>query len=526
VRTWGDAMARDAKTSEIIHDCQRAHLAGWNLQSSYAELPGRFYTEQAASCCEQPKLVVFNAKLAGELGLNAEILGEQSAAPLFAGNLFPEGANPIAQAYAGHQFGNFTILGDGRALLVGEQITPDGRRRDIQLKGSGPTPYSRGGDGRAALGPMLREYLISEAMHGLGIPTTRSLAVVTTGEGVFRERQLPGAVLTRVARSHIRVGTFEFAAALRDQRALIALVDYTIQRRREETGSGILGAPRELTSEMVGEFLTEVCREQGALIAKWLLVGFVHGVMNTDNMSLAGETIDFGPCAFMDKYQSSARFSSIDRQGRYAFAQQPLIGKWNLARLAETLLGLLVADENFSSPERRTARAIELAELALDEFSASFAQDWLAGVSRKLGFSTALPHDGELAADFLQILESQEFDYQWSFRCLADLQGEGRWLSESAALRPWLAGWEEQLKVRGQDQATTNKMICENNPAVIPRNVHVEYALSAAVEDRDLAPFQRLLAAVQDPFTYRASERDLVLPPPVSSVPYRTFCGT
>jgi uncharacterized protein YdiU (UPF0061 family) len=339
---------------------------GWNFDNSYARLPKLFFTSLNPTPVRSPKLIFLNKPLAASLGLNAKSLKSEDGAAVLAGIQIPEGASPLAQAYAGHQFGHFTKLGDGRAILLGEQITPQGERFDIQLKGSGRTPYSRGGDGRAALGPMLREYIISEAMYALGIPTTRSLAVVTTGESIFRETELPGAILTRVASSHLRVGTFQYVANWGTVEELRTLADYTISRHYPEI---------EADENRYLSLLQEVIKRQAALISKWQLVGFIHGVMNTDNMTISGETIDYGPCAFMDTYDPATVFSSIDIQGRYSYGNQPYIGGWNLARFAETLLPLLHEDEK---------QAVNLAQDAISNYSELYRRNWLAGMRAKL----------------------------------------------------------------------------------------------------------------------------------------------
>ncbi|HTO03268.1 MAG TPA: YdiU family protein, partial [Opitutus sp.] len=370
---------------------------GWRLEQTYAQLPALFHFAIAPTPVQSPRLVVLNRPLAERLGLDADALASNDGAAIFAGNRLPPGSVPLAQAYAGHQFGHFTPLGDGRAILLGEQITPRGERFDIQLKGSGPTPYSRRGDGRAALGPMLREYIISEAMHGLGIPTTRSLAVAATGESVYRESALPGAVLTRVAASHLRVGTFQWAAAAGDETAVRALVDYTVGRHYPEL-SGAENRARAL--------LGVVIERQAALIARWLLVGFVHGVMNTDNMAISGETIDYGPCAFIDVYDPVTVFSSIDRNGRYAYGNQPAIAQWNLTRFAETLLPLFDLVEE---------RAVEIATEALAAFSERYQHHWLAGMRRKLGLFTDEPGDRALIESLLTWMQNSKSDFTNSF---------------------------------------------------------------------------------------------------------------
>ncbi len=474
---------------------------GWKLEQSYLKLPDAFHSRQAPVPVAAPTLVLFNRPLALELGIDPGSFGSEDAiARVFSGNRLPEEAMPFAQAYAGHQFGHFTRLGDGRATLIGEQIDPQGRRWDLQFKGSGQTPYSRRGDGRAALGPMLREYLISEAMHALGIPTTRSLAVVATGEPVYREAALPGAVLTRVAASHIRVGTFEYAAALQDASALRALADHAIARHYPdlEGGTGKYAA-----------FLREVTLRQARLIAQWMLVGFIHGVMNTDNMLVSGETIDYGPCAFMDRFDPATVFSSIDRNGRYAYGNQPSIAQWNLARLAEALLPLL--DPQGAGDE---SRALEAAKEALDLFSREFSEKWTNGLAAKIGIAVAAREDQELIQDLLRHLQEGRLDFTNTFAALA--RGDG-----AAAGLPadWLALW----KARAPDAA----LMRESNPRVIPRNHRVEEALSAATERGDHAPFQRLLAALQRPFDAEADLPSRFLEPaPAGGEPYQTFCGT
>src|SRR5262245_22216558 len=375
-------------------------MAGWRLEHSYAQLPQLFFSDVRPTPVAAPRLVIFNGALADELGLENAALDCPAGAAILGGNMVPEGARPIAQAYAGHQFGHFTGLGDGRAILLGEQITPGGDRRDIQLKGPGRTPYSRGGDGRAALGPMLREYIISEAMHALGIPTTRSLAVVSTGEAVYRETALEGAVLTRVAASHIRVGTMQWAAAHQDRDVLLALSDYTRARHYP----GLAGAPEPHLA-----LLDAIVDAQAHLLARWQLVGFIHGVMNTDNMALSGETIDYGPCAFMDAYDPATVFSSIDDGGRYAYGNQPAIAQWNLARLAEAMLPLL-------DPEPQ--RAVERANASRARFAELFDSDWLAAMRGKLGLFAGEPDDRLLVNDLLAWMQLRQADFTNTFRAL------------------------------------------------------------------------------------------------------------
>ncbi|MDI4645978.1 protein adenylyltransferase SelO [Cohnella hashimotonis] len=480
--------------------------AGWRFDNSYARLPAFFYSKIPFNPVGAPKLAVLNVRLAESLGLSEEALRSEAGLAVLAGNAAPEGAEPLAQAYAGHQFGHLTMLGDGRALLLGEHLSPDGRRRDIQLKGSGRTPYSRGGDGRAALGPMLREYAISEAMHGLGIPTTRSLAVVATGEPVFREDELPGAILTRVAASHIRVGTFQYAAGAGGADQVRVLADYTMQRHDPEIEHG------DYLS-----FLKAVVGRQAALIAKWQLVGFVHGVMNTDNMAIGGETIDYGPCAFLDAYDPSTVFSSIDANGRYAYNQQPRIAAWNLARFAETLLPLLHKDEE---------RAVALAEREISAFPQLFEAEWLAGMRAKLGLPGEASEDEALAQDLLELMETHRADYTNTFASLAVGATEQGALFESDAFASWHGRWRARIGDTDDAAAEAQRLMTRSNPAAIARNHRVEEALEAAVERGDYGVLNRLVEALRDPFAYAPAQAEFAEPPHPSCGRYRTFCGT
>ena len=477
--------------------------AGWRFDNSYARLPGSFYARVNPTPVTRPRLVLFNRPLALSLGLDPEAFSGPDAAAFFTGNEIFQGAEPIAQAYAGHQFGNLTRLGDGRAILLGEHLTPSGARFDIQLKGAGPTPYSRSGDGRAALGPMLREYLISEAMHALGIPTTRSLAVAATGEPVFREEPLPGAILTRVAASHIRVGTFVNFAAMGDTDALRGLSDYTLRRHfpdRAESEYPALG------------LLEEVMERQASLIAHWMRVGFVHGVMNTDNMALSGETIDYGPCAFVDAYDPAAVFSSIDRFGRYAFGQQSRIAAWNLARFAEALLPILHPDQDTA-----IARATEM----LESFEGRYHRHWLAAMRGKLGLFSEEPDDASLADELLNWMHQTRADHTHTFRNLRPHATP----EHDAAFAEWHARWTERLAQQPQSEMETACLMNSHNPAVIPRNHEVEAALAAATND-DLAPLERLHAALSTPYEETGKPDALRNPPPPGTPPCRTFCGT
>jgi len=482
-------------------------MAGWRLEHSYAELPALFHTPAVPTPVRAPDVVVLNETLAHDLGLDPAVLAGDEGAAILSGNRLPDGTRPIAQAYAGHQFGHFTALGDGRAILLGEQLTPGGDRFDIQLKGAGPTAYSRRGDGRAALGPMLREFVISEAMHGLGIPTTRSLAVVATGEPVYRERALPGAVLTRVAASHVRVGTVQWAAAHRDLAALRALVDYTIRRHYPE----LAGSDRPALA-----LFEAVAARQASLIAQWQLVGFIHGVMNTDNMSLAGETIDYGPCAFMDTYNPQTVFSSIDAQGRYAYDNQPAIGEWNLARLAEGLLPLIDRDQD---------RALELAQASLGTFADRFERVWLEGMRGKLGLFTAEEEDEALARDLLTWMHHSRADYTFTFVELSR-DGADAIADANGSFRPWLERWRARLSRQPQSSDEVFDLMRRHNPVVIARNRAVERALTAAAEEGHIEPFGELLAALRDPYDYTRPRPELSSPPDPDGVPYRTFCGT
>ncbi|OYU17266.1 MAG: hypothetical protein CFE34_16565 [Rhodobacteraceae bacterium PARR1] len=476
------------------------------FDNSYArDLPGTYLPVQPAAPTS-PALVFFNDGLAGDLGLAAGALRD-SAAELLSGARLPDGAEPIAQAYAGHQFGGFSAqLGDGRAILLGEVTTPAGTRRDIQLKGSGRTPFSRGGDGKAALGPMLREVLVGESLHALGIPTTRALAVVATGDPVWRETDLPGAVLTRVAASHIRVGTFQFFAARQDQARVRALADYTIARHYPELADD--PAPYlALFDAVIGA--------QARLIAAWMGVGFIHGVMNTDNMTLSGESIDFGPCAFMESYAPGTVFSSIDHTGRYAYANQPLILGWNLARLAEALVPLFDADQD---------RAVDLANARLEGIASRYHQEWVAVMAQKLALSGAEDGDAALAEAFLAAMEGQGADWTRSFFCLTDAAaGDAQALraqfDDPAALDDWLPRWRARLA------ADAPARLRAANPRIIPRNHEVEAALTAATEG-NLAPFEALLAAIRQPYSNDPALERFSLPAPQGFGRYVTYCGT
>ncbi len=499
----------------------------FRFDNSFArELQG-LYVPWRPAAATAPRLLFLNHPLAAELGLDAASLDGPAWAATFAGNALPDGAEPLAQAYAGHQFGGFSPqLGDGRALLLGEVIDRQGRRRDVALKGSGRTPFARGGDGKAAVGPMLREVLLGEAMHALGIPTTRALAVAATGEPVHRERALPGAVLTRVAASHIRVGTFEFFAARGDAERLRRLAEYTISRHDHALAS----APQPFLA-----LLQAVAERQSALVAQWMNVGFIHGVMNTDNMAISGETIDYGPCAFMEAYDSATVFSSIDHHGRYAFGNQPDIACWNLARLAETLLPLLSDD-----PEQ----AVAMATGVIDAFPAQYRRHLLRGQRAKLGLRRSQPDedsaDAALAADWLTLLQVERVDFTLAWRRLADVAA-----GDEAPLRAlfagtrapdeWLARWrarcasEDDGAACGRERAGIERAgaMRSVSPALIPRNHRVEEALAAASDEGDLVPFERLLDALGQPYDEAGDLSPYAEPAPAAvTACYRTFCGT
>jgi uncharacterized protein YdiU (UPF0061 family) len=504
----------------------------FDFDNTYARELAGFYVARNPDAVPSPRLLFLNRELADELGLASDVLAGSVGALVFSGNLVPDGADPIAQAYAGHQFGAFVPqLGDGRALLLGEVIDQQGLRRDIAFKGSGRTPFSREGDGKAAVGPMLREVIVGEAMHALGIPTTRALAVAATGEPVFRDRTLPGAVLTRVAASHLRVGTFEFFAARHDLDSLRRLADYAIARH----DPALAGTPHRIFG-----LLEAVVRRQATLVAQWMNVGFIHGVMNTDNMTISGETIDYGPCAFVEAYHPATVFSSIDHRGRYSFGNQPPIARWNLARFAETLLPLVVDADDEAGVERAVVRANEI----IDAFPALFHASLRAGQRAKLGLQQATHDDGrldaELADDWLALLHREKVDFTLSWRRLADAaMGNDEPLRslfvDRNAPDAWLARWRARCAREDAGSASRQPAaaaarggrIRAENPFVIPRNHRVEEALAVATDEGDLAPFERLLAAVRRPFDESAEVAGYGHPAPASvTAGYRTFCGT
>ena len=479
----------------------------FNFDNTYVHLPDTFYSKLSPVPVAKPEVTILNVPLATGMGLDFSDLSTDSQAALFGGNVVPDGAEPLAQAYAGHQFAHFTILGDGRAIVLGEHVTPSGQRLDVQFKGSGRTPYSRGGDGRAALGPMLREYVVSEAMHALNIPTTRSLAVVTSGEKVQRETDLPGAVLTRIASSHIRVGTFEYAALQQDKRILESLVDYTITRHfpsiKEDQNKPL-------------SLLQAVIEKQADLITHWMRVGFIHGVMNTDNAALSGETIDYGPCAFMDTYDPGTVFSSIDRMGRYAYANQPTIAQWNLARLAETLLPIM-NDE--------IEKATDMAKEAVNDFGPLYKDKWFAMMRSKLGLFDAQAGDDSLITDLLDWMNRIDADYTNTFR---DLTGEEPPQGEpydDKTFEAWYARRRERLVQQENTPEASLALMTANNPVVIPRNHKVEQTLDAATNG-DLQPLHDLLTALENPYENHPTLKPYQSPPKPEERVQQTFCGT
>ncbi|WP_456010526.1 protein adenylyltransferase SelO [Clostridium butyricum] len=482
--------------------------AGFKLENSYANLSSIFFTIQNPEHVPSPHLEVLNYSLAEKLGLDAKVLQSKEGVEILSGNKTLEGFTPISQAYAGHQFGYFTILGDGRAVLIGEHITPEGKKVDIQLKGAGKTPYSRGGDGKSSLGPMLREYIISEGMNGLGIPTTRSLAVVTTGENVIRERLMKGAILTRVAKSHIRVGTFEYAGKFGSFEEIRELADYTIERHFKEFIN-------EENKYLL--LLREVVKHQAHLIAKWQLVGFIHGVMNTDNMAISGETIDYGPCAFMDNYDPETVFSSIDVNGRYAYGNQPKIAVWNLARFAESLLTILHNDKNES---------VKLAQNEISKFVTVYNENYISGMRAKLGIFNEEENDEILINQLLNIMKKYNADYTNTFRSLTMDKTEDTELYGKEEFNNWYKMWQERLIRQAESKELSRKLMRNNNPSVIPRNHRVEEALEAAVKNNDYTVMRKLLDAITKPYDYSVKNDYYVTVPKTSCGTYKTYCGT
>ena len=478
------------------------------LENTYITLPKNLFSFQTPTKVPNPKLVVFNKTLAKELGLNEDFLQSNEGIQFLCGNKVLEDTRPIAQAYAGHQFGHFTMLGDGRAILLGELISKDNKRFDIQIKGAGRTPYSRGGDGKAALGPMLREYIISEGMYALGIPTTRSLSVITTGEEIVRESFLEGAVLDRIAKSHIRVGTFQFARNFCDIDVLKSLADYTIERHFDSA--------KHVENPYL-YLLNEVIKNQAFLISKWQLVGFIHGVMNTDNMLVSGETIDYGPCAFMDVYDPNTVFSSIDVNGRYAYGNQPKIGGWNLTRFAEALLPLLDKDAN---------KAIEIAEKLLSNYGSLYNKYWEDGMRAKLGIFNYEEEDKKLISSLLDIMKNYKADYTNTFCNLTLGSLTDNEMFQSNDFKKWYKAWQDRL-IRQKKSVYEVKHLMEvSNPTVIPRNYRVEEALDEAVTNNNYTLIEKLLNVIKNPYDYSNINEEYSKTPKPTSCAYKTYCGT
>ena len=477
--------------------------SGWNLQSSYTQISDKLFSELKPDAVTNPSTVIVNNELAEKLGLNLKGISEENLSNLFSGNSLPHGSKPFAQAYAGHQFGQFTILGDGRAHIVGEQVTPEGEIFDIQYKGSGRTPYSRGGDGKAALGPMLREYLISEAMYYLGIPTTRSLAVVETGEKVYREVPLKGSILTRVASSHIRIGTFQFLAAHKDYEGMKSLLDFSIKRHFSNL---------KFSENLAIEFIKAVMQKQINLIVEWMRVGFIHGVMNTDNSTISGETIDYGPCAFMDHYDANTVFSSIDTQGRYSFANQPSIIQWNLVRLAECLLPLIDKDEK---------KSIEIAQNLINTFSSLFKDKWLQMMKKKLGIKDQSEDDEELINNLIKWMQQKKPDFTNTFCNLMNYDHADDEEFEDDEFNNWKREWKKRV----ESKEYLDVMI-SCNPTLIPRNYLVEEALSEAETDGKFDKFNELNEIISSPYQLKKVNIKYLETPSKTNIPYKTFCGT
>lgn len=491
-----------------VRPTSKTDSIGWNFDNSYARLPNHFYRKSEPASHQKPTLLIFNQSLAHTIGLHFDHCAEGKLAEYFSGQILANGSEPIAQAYAGHQYGHFTFLGDGRAHLLGEHITPEEKRIDIQLKGSGQTPYSRQGDGRATLGPMLREYIISEAMYALGIPTTRSLAVVATGDLVQRDGKKPGAILTRIAASHIRTGTFEYLAAKGDIKGLKLLADYTIDRHYPQL---------QASSQPYLDFFKTVMERHIQLVTSWLRIGFIHGVMNTDNMSIACETLDYGPCAFMDHYDPNTVFSSIDHYGRYAFGNQPSITRWNLAILATALAPLFDKDK---------AQAIQLAEQELETFDKLFSCQWLHMMRQKLGLMDAQDQDQALIDTLFQWLQKNQADYTNTFYHLSHSNYPHDPIYQNDTFRCWHQAWQQRLGTNPNHRKQSLLLMQANNPTVIPRNHQVEQALQAAEEQGDMTKTLALIRALSQPYAYdQVNHHYQQLPTPQEQI-HHTFCGT
>lgn len=486
------------------------------FDNTYAQLPALFHSEQAPTPVQEASSIAVNNALALELGIDPDWLNSVAGTAMVAGNSVPAGAQPIATVYAGHQFGGFNPrLGDGRAVLLGEVCTAQGKRFDLQLKGSGPTPYSRGGDGRSPLGPVLREYTLSEAMHTLGVPTTRALAAAMTGELVYREEALPGAVLARVASSHIRVGTFEFFAAQKDPEPLQALADYVIARHYPQCSTA---------ANVYEALLLAVIEAQAQLIARWQSLGFIHGVMNTDNMLVCGETVDYGPCAFMDSFNPGQVYSSIDHQGRYAYGNQPSIAHWNLSRLAQALIPLFHSDAE---------QAVPIAQAAIDTFPTRFLEANAQGVARKLGLGTLDDEDTLLVESLWELMEQEKLDFTLTFRRLTELAsthlaGDSveALITLPTSMSPWLERWESRLASHAAGGGAHIEKMCLANPAFIPRNHLLENIIAKGSFEGDLEPFHTLRKVLANPFEYRVEDAKFAVPPEPQEVVRQTFCGT
>ena len=480
---------------------------GWRFDNTYSKLPEYFISNTSPIPVKSPELIILNDNLAKKLGLNFSLIDKKDLSKLFSGNSLPEGSKAISQAYAGHQFGHFTMLGDGRAVLMGEHISKNNERFDIQFKGSGKTPFSRNGDGRAALGPMLREYIISEAMHALNIPTTRSLAVVKTGEDVMRENTLQGAILTRVASSHLRVGTFQFIAARKSENELKTLINYTINRHYPNI---------KQSKNQALEFLKVMIKQQTNLVINWMRVGFIHGVMNTDNMAISGETIDYGPCAFMDTYDPQTVFSSIDQFGRYSYSNQPNITKWNLARFAECLIPLIDPNKD---------KAIEIATETINNFDKNYEIKWINMMRDKLGLFGQDPKDLVLILDLLTWMHKNKADYTNTFCILMNENVQKNKIYEDENFIIWKKRWEERLKLNNNNPEKFLKLMRSVNPLIIPRNHKVEEALEAA-NNNDLSPLIKLIKILEKPYDKQQENIDYQSPAPLGNKKYQTFCGT
>ena len=480
---------------------------GWNFDNTYSKLPESFISKISPIPVKSPELTIFNYNLAEKLGLNFSSIEKNDLSKLFSGNLLPEGSKSIAQAYAGHQFGHFTMLGDGRAVLMGEHVSKNNERFDIQFKGSGQTPFSRNGDGRAALGPMLREYIISEAMHSLNVPTTRSLAVVKTGEDVVRENILQGAILTRVASSHLRVGTFQYVAMRNNESELRTLVDYTINRHYPNI---------KKSKNKALDLLKVLIELQIDLVVNWMRVGFIHGVMNTDNMSISGETIDYGPCAFMDTYDPQTVFSSIDELGRYAYFNQPSITKWNLARFAECLISLI---------DPKKEKAIEIATETINSFDKSYETKWINMMRDKLGLFGQDQKDQVLIIDLLTWMHKNKADYTNTFCFLMDENFQHNKIYNDENFLTWKERWKERLKLNNNTPEKYLSLMKSVNPLVIPRNHKVEEVLESA-NNNDLSPLKKLIKVLEKPYEKTKENIDYQSPAPASDKKYKTFCGT